>query len=1186
MNPYIGKMNSHGVNDPSGIRPYWSLLSAALVLTLCAVLLSPTPAVAAEEDTHLFNATLSLTGDCAVSTIDPVPDPGCPDVQPSEKLVKPQGVTTDLYGNRYVLSFGSALDGSEGRVDVFSSAGVFLTEIGGIANPETVAVDSQGNMYVNKRTGGILRYEPTKYDPQTAEIEYDLPPAIVPGSTEEAGGASEGTLAVDPSNDHLFKVARPTLIEFKSAAEGNERYPHPVLESQLDSSEVKELNGLANSLAVDAVRKRLYVSDWNEEPFVSGVVKGKLVVKVFEAKSAVEEQLQKEEEEEEEAEIQKEKEEGTWTSRGLRLRHHYKLIFTIDGANTQAGKFTSLPNQVAVAADEETGHVFVGDLGASKKLVYEYDEDGNPVSTIPTDFAFSSTNTEEVQIALDDSPTSPTKGYLFVPSGTATGHSYAFEPYRAPEPPAVESILVSNITADDALLRGSVNPNNSETAYRFEYTSEEDFLAHEFEGAQVAGEGTLGGSFEGQPVGTSLSGLEAGTTYRVRLSAESVEGVDEAETSFTTYLPPSVGSACPNQALRTGPSALLPDCRAYELVTPADTNGHPPYGQETTAAELFPTLLASPDGNSISFQIGGGAIPGMDATGSYVGDAYLSTRGANGWQTEVAGPGPSFAPSIVPGSPAPDQSRFLWRADPLGAAAVEGKSTSYIRFPDGHSEVLGQGGLGIDPGAVGVLISAGGTHAIFVTGLRSDQPAIQIESDAAPSGTKAIYDRTSDGVAHVVSLLPGEVPLGAGENAEFAGASADGRGVAFAVGKSLYLRRDNTKTYPIGEDLEFAGVSEGGDRVFYLKGGDLFAFDAEAFDAGDEEAVRFTETGDATVVNISEDGSSAYFLSAQALPVEPNPSGKLPQPGEQNLYLSREGALNFVGTVTQRDVDGVQGNTRQVQGLGLWTTAQNDLPGGAIAVDPSRSTGDGAVLLFEAEASLTDYDTEGHTEIYRYDAAENSLRCLSCNPTGISGGDASLQSLTLDEAWLTYWNPVENLSADGKRAFFESSEALAMNDTDGLRDVYQWEEEGKGDCQKTGGCVRLISSGSSSRNDYLYAASASGDDVFFRSSDLLVGADPDETPSIYDARVNGGFAPPQGASGECLGEACQPVTTAPNDPTPASSAFRGQGNVKGKAKSRARCRKGKHRKAKSRCVTKKKHRKSKKHSGANGRAHR
>ncbi len=61
---------------------------------------------------------------------------------------------------------------------------------------------------------------------------------------------------------------------------------------------------------------------------------------------------------------------------------------------------------------------------------------------------------------------------------------------------------------------------------------------------------------------------------------------------------------------------------------------------------------------------------------------------------------------------------------------------------------------------------------------------------------------------------------------------------------------------------------------------------------------------------------------------------------------------------------------------------------------------------------------------------------------------------------------------------------------------------------------------------------------------------------------------------ECLGEACQPAPNPPNDPTPASAAFHGAGNVPSE-----RCAQNKRkvtREGHSRCVAKK--HKSKKHS--------
>lgn len=170
----------------------------------------------------------------------------------------------------------------------------------------------------------------------------------------------------------------------------------------------------------------------------------------------------------------------------------------------------------------------------------------------------------------------------------------------------------------------------------------------------------------------------------------------------------------------------------------------------------------------------------------------------------------------------------------------------------------------------------------------------------------------------------------------------------------------------------------------------------------------------------------------------------------------------------------------------------------------------------------------------------------------------------------------ENLRADGRRAFFESSEALVASDSDGLRDVYEWEEEGVGSCTLPGGCVHLISSPQSSRGEYLWAVSPSGEDVFFLSSDLLVGSDADETPSIYDARVGGGFA--EAARSECVGEGCRPQLAPPPLLPVGDTRVRGPGD---QAKPPKPCPKGKRkvkRNGKVRCVKKphqKKHQKKK-----------
>jgi hypothetical protein len=173
---------------------------------------------------------------------------------------------------------------------------------------------------------------------------------------------------------------------------------------------------------------------------------------------------------------------------------------------------------------------------------------------------------------------------------------------------------------------------------------------------------------------------------------------------------------------------------------------------------------------------------------------------------------------------------------------------------------------------------------------------------------------------------------------------------------------------------------------------------------------------------------------------------------------------------------------------------------------------------------------------------------------------------------------VPNLRPDGKRILFQSSEALAMADTDGVQDVYEWEAQGVGSCQAPGGCIYLISSGQSARDDHLFGASESGDDVFFLTSDLLVGQDKDETPSIYDARVNGGF--PEPVTEDCDAESCRPPLLLPPPlPSPGMLPSPHSGNLpQGK-----KCAKGKRkvtRHGKTRCV--KKHRKHQRKAGKKG----
>lgn len=1081
-------------------------IAAAFAIVLAAASGSPSRALAAEKaQVYVFNAELSLTGDCSISTLDPVPDPDCPGGAhpPSGGFLLPRGAAVDDYGDRYVASYGENAEGSEGRIDVFSPAGAFITEVA-VVGPVSIAVDSEGNLYVHEHNheavNRISRYQPSTYRPEAGEIEYRVTPATV-----SSGGEGDGNLAVNHDNGYVYFLNSGVVQVFKSAAEGNE-----VVET-FNVGGQENQRGFA--ISVDANHQRLYVSATTTVVTTSGKYVFPAVVHIF------------------------------------NLLPPHELLGEIDGSQTPEGRFLSGIFTFGLAADEETGDLFVGDLAGKTKHVYEFAEDGSLLATLEHEFK---TAGEVQQLAVDNGRHSPRRNMLFVPTGEGSpGHSLAFEPKPPPKSPAVESLTVSGVTEDEAVIGATVNPGAAETSYRIEYTAQPEFGAT---GAMVAGEGAVESGTEGVAVSADAASLTPGASYLVRVVAKNVAGDVERETEFSTFAPLDRSVGCTNDVLRTGASAALPDCRAYELVTPGNTDGHVPQGVGHLGW-YFESVQAAPDGDAVSFMVEGGVIPGYESTGGLAGDTYMARRGVDGWSTVATGPTGVQSPDFLPGSASADQGYSVWQTNGgEGTMELEGEHTSYVRYPDGSSKLLGRGSLGVDPAAIPWFISPGGGHIVFESSAR-------IEPGAPAAGTAAIYDRTGDEITHVVSLLPGDMTPASGEGAELVGVSGNGRGVAFRVGpagaslsdRPIDLRVGDSRTVvaaPAG--ATFAGLDADGTRLFYMSAGDLYAFDAES-----ETVVRFTTSEDVTPVNIAAGGAVAYFVSPSVLQVEPGPGGAVPQAGAENLYLSQEGAIGFVGTVAEEDVlgelDSEGGEAKREYGLGMWTEAVGGRA--ELAVDPSRSTADGGVLVFQSRAALTGYDPEGHVEIYRYDAAGNSLICVSCSPTGAAAsGAASLETAGFRIGGEPPFSPhaaMANVSLDGGRIVFQSTEGLASADTDGVQDIYEWERDGAGSCRTALGCVYLISSGTSAAPNYLYGVGESGSDVFFRSSDVLLPAvDPDDSPSIYDARVDGGFPAPAASAGECLGEACQPTVTASLGVAPASASFEGLGNVTNKQRTR------------------------------------
>ncbi|MGN6256710.1 MAG: hypothetical protein ACTHN3_03025, partial [Solirubrobacterales bacterium] len=752
------------------------------------------PAAAAEFP-YQFEPVLSLKGNCATDGVDTVPDPSCPYEAPpngpSGRFTEPKSVAIDAYGDEYVASYAAGVEG--GRIDVFDDKGRFITEVADPHGPMSVAVDANGNLYAFEEGPGtpsfVSLFEPSVYDPEAGVIEYGNPRQVI--LTDE--NTSVGSVSVDMSDGHVFADRGGLITELKSAGEGNE-VVGSLTDPKLFSS---------TWTAIDAQRRRLYASSCPEGDI------NHCWILVFDADS-------------------------------------HALLKEIKGP--PGGEFTSTKGWISIAVDEETGHFFVGDLEVGK-TVYEFDENYEYLSKV-TSSAFKGGYSLGIAVSNGERGGGDAfnRHYLFVPvvpGPGSTGNVFAFKPPGV-TPPEVLSTSVSSIGQTEATVRASINPRGGATEYVFEYEEEGSGEA------KIGGRGQIAAGQTAKQVSARLTSLVPGARYVFRVVAKNEAGEDEGEGGFATYSDaPAGGAPCPNQGLRIGASALLPDCRAYELVTPPDTNGHPPRG--VFYGDRFPTLQSSPSGEVVSFFIEGGTLPGSEGTGSINGDPYRATRGASGWSSAAVGPTGTEAVSARSGSSSPDQGYMFWEAVIGGSALVEGKPASYVRYPDGHSELLGRGSIGTDLNARGKLITEGGTHIVFETQrLPGQAPPQRIEEQSPETGTGAVYDRTPDGVTHVVSLLPENKIPAPGESALYLGASPDGNGIAFNIGGSvlngrleggaLYLRLNNQRTFEIGENAEFAGVSEGGRRIFYVKAGDLWAYDTEA-----EEAIRFTNVGNATV---------------------------------------------------------------------------------------------------------------------------------------------------------------------------------------------------------------------------------------------------------------------------------------------------------------------------------------------------
>jgi hypothetical protein len=649
--------------------------------------------------------------------------------------------------------------------------------------------------------------------------------------------------------------------------------------------------------------------------------------------------------------------------------------------------------------------------------------------------------------------------------------------------------------------------------------------------------------------------------------------------------PAAAFAACPNEAFRTGRSASLPDCRAYELVTP------PELGRtaDMTFKDEHERFAVSSEGERFALEA---EVASFEPAASRAGTKAVFSRTPSGWtmlsattpamvaeanQIELLSP--DFSQAALVSNDVPLARVYQFAVGPVGGPYA---TVSVPRELGGAGTFLVGANAGV-PGGVAAFSDvylSSPDHALLPTGRERE------EAEETQPGLYDLY-AWSGGRLRLVNGKPLNAcgaRLGGAAGAEEEGGainavSPDGSRVFFMSPEAknvpgcpepqLYMRVDGRETVEVSEPQEvtiplsergparYVGASRDDSKVYFTtatvltpEGGNgylLYEYDTKA-PVGHRLTLiadNLTDLVHDTTVNpgavVSEDGSTVYYSG----------TGTLQEPGKS---VSVTGIWRYDAITKTTSFVAVRGEADRA-GEPWYTT-----PDGGSLVFPSRDP----AVQFDGPAGLQEeLRGVGHNELYRYDATDGSVMCVSCGQ-GVAPATGLMLEPIVNEGFQersdSQPTPVM-ISEDGRRVFFQTSAQLVPQDTNentlleeldsvksGLgkaSDVYEWEADGSEEapgvfCRVANGCTHLISAGEAVGPERFLGASQNGEDLFFASTAKLLPQATPEFTNIYDARVDGGFPSPA-PHVECT--SCQGVGSPPPQfGTPASAVFAGVGN--------------------------------------------
>ena len=647
----------------------------------------------------------------------------------------------------------------------------------------------------------------------------------------------------------------------------------------------------------------------------------------------------------------------------------------------------------------------------------------------------------------------------------------------------------------------------------------------------------------------------------------------------------AMASACPNEQLRqesrlngvTGVrySAELPDCRAFEMVSPVEKEQGNIGFIETSSRIL---KQASSDGKGMLFNAVD-PLPGNPSGPLY--SQYRSLRSSSGWSTV-----PVDAAQLLVESEGSPVDTFLYFSPTLSCGFDESQE-ALAELPSGENvgevrnlyvwnAATGSRGLVSNSNPLnrlnleGIVFlafsiqwsNANCSRLIFSTeyqllaGVPAAKPSLYEWNEGTLSLVSKLPDGTSVPVTKITSQSSVVGPVGEEGQVAFSALSDTSSGSPGEIDKGkeeVFIRENGASTVEASKSQTSTpdsgatyqmGFGDGSPEGFQLlftashgitsqsspAGTDLYDYNVKAKTLTDLTVdTNVSDTEGAGVFGVfgagaGTEGAYVYFsASGQLVPGKGNTQAVNKSATDANIYAYHAGHVEYIATIPQGG-GGQSGDLIASQSYSSRYLA--------------RVTNFGKSLLFmdagNEIAAVTDNgfnndnpSGEPQAEFYLYSAQTGTTVCASCNPTGgrpVGTVNVSTYSYGIDNGYT-----VRLLSESGERVFFTSSDELTPRAVaaGAKLNAYEWEREGIDEScpvlehpASSGGCVFLLATASN-----VMDASPGGTDVFVETPVPLVAQDLDGVADVYDIRVDGGFPAP--VKSECAGEACQGALNEP-----------------------------------------------------------